>query len=75
MILDSKVRKNAFFVFLRFLTSGAFIWAYYSKVSCDLAEASELLQKLCGVASFEYFRKYTCYVLHKFMIYVKVMKK
>ena len=42
-ILGSKERKSAFSAFLRFLTSGAFIWAYYSKVSCVLAEASELL--------------------------------
>ena len=80
MILGAKMdfglksKENAFFACLRFLTSGSFIWAYYSKVSCDLAEASELLQKLCRVASFEFCRKYKNMILHKFMIYLKVMK-
>ena len=68
------MRKTAFFAFLLFLTSGAFIWAYYSKVSCDLAEASELLQKFCRVASFDFFRKYKNMILHNLMIHVKVMK-
>ena len=75
MILELKVRKSAFFAFLRFLTSGAFIWAYYSKVSCDLAEASELLQKFCRVASFDFFRQNKNMILYKFIIYVKVMEK
>ena len=66
------MRKSAFFAFLRFLTSGAFIWAYYSKVSCDLAEAFELLQKFCRVASF--FTEYKNLILHEFVIYVKCMK-
>ena len=66
--------KSAFSAFLRFLTSGAFIWAYYSKVSCVLAEASELLQKFCRVASFDISRKYKNDILHKFMNHVKVME-
>ena len=57
------------------MTSGAFIWAYHSKLSCVLAEASELLQKFCRVACFEFFRKYKNMVLHDFMIDVKVMEK
>ena len=70
-----KSEKMHFCVFLRFLNSGAFIWAYYSRVSCDLAEASELLQKFCRVASFDFVRKYENMVLHEFMTYVKVMTK
>ena len=50
MDFGAKSEKKCIFAFLRFLTSGAFIWAYYSKVSCVLAEASELLQKFCRVA-------------------------
>ena len=74
-ILGSKERKSAFSAFLRFLTSGAFIWAYYSKVSCVLAEASELLQKFCRVAPLWFFWNYKNMILHKIMIYVKVIKK
>ena len=75
MDLGVKSEKKCICLFVAILTSGAFIWAYYSKVSCDLAEASELLQKLCRVASFDCFMKYKNMILHKLMIHVKVMKK
>ena len=75
MVFGVESEQRGFFCVLRFSTSGAFIWTYYSKVSCDLAEASELLQKFCRVASFDFFRKYKNIILYEFMIYVKVMKK
>ena len=59
---------------MRFLTSGAFIWAYYSNVSCVLAEASEILQKFCRVASFQNSRKHENMIFHKLRVHVKVMK-
>ena len=70
-----KRTKKCISAFLRFLTSGAFIWAYYSNVSCVLAEASELSQKFCRVATLCIYQKKKNMNLHKLMIHVKVIRK